>query len=82
LYEIWLDIATDNEQAADKLIRRIYDKLDLAALHPNMGNARPELSATARVLGEAPYIVIYEPMPDGVFVVSVVHGMRDPEHWL
>lgn len=37
LYEIWLDIAADNEQAADKLTRRIYDKLDLAALRPKHG---------------------------------------------
>ena len=82
LYEIWLDIATDNEKAADKLVTRIYDKLALAALHPHMGSARPELSATAHVLVEGRYIVIYEPQPDGVAVVAIVHGMRDPEHWL
>ncbi len=80
--DIWHTIAIDNEKAADKLLMRIFDKLDLAARHPKMGTARPELSVTARVLIEGRYIVIYEPQPDGVLVVAVVHGMRDPERWL
>ena len=82
LRDIWHTIAIDNEKAADKLLMRIFDKLDLAAQHPKMGTARPELSATARILIEGRYIVIYEPQPDGVLAVAVVHGMRDPEHWL
>lgn len=62
---------------------RIFGKLELASQQLNMGAARPELSATARVLIEGRYVVIYEPQqPDGVLVVAIVHGMRDPEHWL
>lgn len=61
---------------------RIFEKLELAAQHPKMGTARPELSARARVLIEGRYIVIYEPQPEGILVVAIVHGMRDPEHWL
>jgi toxin ParE1/3/4 len=82
LRDIWHTIAIDNEKAADKLLMRIFEKLDLAAQHPKMGAARPELSATARILIEGRYIVIYEPQPDGVLAVAIVHGMRDPEHWL
>jgi toxin ParE1/3/4 len=82
LRDIWNIIAIDNEKAADKLLMRIFDRLELAAQHPKMGTARPELSVTARVLVEGRYIVIYEPRADGVLVVAVVHGMRDPEHWL
>jgi len=82
LRDIWHTIAIDSEKAADKLLMRIFDRLDLAAQHPKMGTARPELSTTARVLIEGRYIVIYEPQPDGVLVVAIVHGMRDPEHWL
>jgi toxin ParE1/3/4 len=47
-----------------------------------MGAARPELSATARILVEGRYVIIYEPMPYGVLAVAIVHGMRDPERWL
>ncbi|ESX60560.1 plasmid stabilization protein [Mesorhizobium sp. LSHC422A00] len=82
LRDIWHTIAADNEKAADRLLMRIFERLELAAQHPKMGSARPELSATARVLVEGRYIVIYEPQPDGVIAVAIVHGMRDPDHWL
>ncbi|MER9265713.1 type II toxin-antitoxin system RelE/ParE family toxin [Mesorhizobium sp. M0410] len=82
LRDIWHHIAVDNEKTADKLIGRIFDRLELACEHAKMGAARPELSATARILVEGRYIVIYEPMPYGVLAVAIVHGMRDPEQWL
>ncbi|WFP75363.1 type II toxin-antitoxin system RelE/ParE family toxin [Mesorhizobium sp. WSM4906] len=82
LGDIWQHIAADNERAADRLVGRIFDKLELACVHSNMGVARPELSATARILVEGRYIVIYEPMSYGILVVAIVHGMRNPEHWL
>lgn len=82
LFEIWAMIAVDNMPAADALYRRITHKVELAAEHPLMGSARPELSPTARLLIEGSYVVVYEPLPDGVLVVTVVHGMRDPSNWL
>ncbi|WP_352752364.1 type II toxin-antitoxin system RelE/ParE family toxin [Mesorhizobium sp. M0204] len=51
LRDIWHHIAVDNEKAADKLIGRIFDRLELACEHAKMGAARPELSATARNSG-------------------------------
>lgn len=82
LRSIWRMIAPDNEAAADALLMRIFDRLALAADQPLMGVARPELSATARVLIEGNYIVIYEPAPGGILAIAVVHGMRDPGSWL
>lgn len=82
LYEVWAGIAADNVGAADSLYRRIMHKVELAADSPYIGAARPELSPTARILVEGLYIVIYEPQPDGVMVVAIVHGMRNPESWL
>ncbi|TPN83108.1 type II toxin-antitoxin system RelE/ParE family toxin [Mesorhizobium sp. CU2] len=82
LSNIWRHIAADSEKAADGLVGRIFNKLELACSHPNMGVARPELSETARILVEGRYIVIYEPMDYGILAVAIVHGMRDPEHWL
>ncbi|QKV19435.1 type II toxin-antitoxin system RelE/ParE family toxin [Oricola thermophila] len=82
LRAIWRAIAPENEAAADALLMRIFDRLELAAEQPRMGAARPELSATARILVEGNYIVIYEPEPDGILVIAVVHGMRDPANWL
>ena len=82
LYEIWATIAGDNIHAADGLYKRIMHKVQLAADFPQMGAPRPELSPTARILIEGRYIAIYEPQPDGMMVVAVVHGMTDPESWL
>lgn len=82
LRDIWRTIALDNEPAADRLIRRVLDKFELAAGQPGMGSPRPELSPTARILVEGRYLAIYEPQGYGILVVAVVHGMRDPAHWL
>lgn len=79
---IWHDIATDNEAAADNLLRRFFDKVELAAGQPEMGAPRPELSPTARILIEGNYIIVYEPMSYGILVVTVVYGGRKPENWL
>jgi toxin ParE1/3/4 len=82
LRHIWRTIAHDNERAADRLLLRIFDRLEAAAKYPHIGPARPELGPTARILIEGVYVVIYEPMPYGVMAVAIVHGMRDPEQWL
>lgn len=82
LQEIWRTIAADNEVAADRLLIRIFDRLELASGQPKMGAARPELSDTARILVEGNYVIIYEPQAEALLVVAVVHGMRDPRHWL
>ena len=82
LDNIWRTIAADSPRAADNLIDRIMARGRAAADFPKIGVARPDLSPRARVLVVRPYIVIYEPQRGGILIVSVVHGMRDPEHWL
>lgn len=82
LRDIWRSIASENEGAADSLLLCMFDKLALAAAQPRMGSARPELSSTARILIEGNYIIIYEPEPEGILAVAVVHGARDPARWL
>lgn len=82
LRDIWRYIAPHDLSAADALLNRIFDKLDLAATQPAMGVSRVDLSATARILIEGSYILIYEPSTNGILVVSIVHGMRHPESWI
>jgi toxin ParE1/3/4 len=82
LRNIWRSIAPDNEAAADALLTRILNKADLAGTQPNMGSPRPEFSPTARLLVEGRYVIIYEPVPGGIFVATVTHGARDLETWL
>lgn len=82
LFEIWLAVARDSERAADALIGRIVDKIELAADLPYMGVARPALGSRVRILIEGRYVVIYQPGPPALAVVAVVHGRSDPETWL
>lgn len=82
LEEIWRTIALDNISAPERLVSRIYEQCRAAADFPKIGPARPELSPSARILVVGKYIAIYEPQPDGVTILAVVHGMRDPKRWL
>lgn len=82
LYAIWADIAVHSPRAADGLFERIMKRIRLGAEMPMMGSPRPELSATARILIEGPYILIYEPQMDGILIVAIVHGAREPSTWL
>jgi toxin ParE1/3/4 len=82
LEDIWFAIAADNVTAADGVIHRIVAKVALAAEQPGIGAPRPELSQTARILIEGRYVVIYEPQADGVLVLAIIHGMREPGTWL
>ena len=82
LRDIWRGIAVHNETAADKLVHSLFDKFELAALHPEMGASRPDISRGARLIVEGRYVAIYEPAEYGVEIVVIVHGMRDPSKWL
>jgi plasmid stabilization system protein ParE len=80
--DIWHDIAVHNETAADRLIQRLLEKFARVAEYPEMGAARPDISALARIIVEGRYIAIYEPTSYGAEIVVVVHGMREPSNWL
>lgn len=82
LRDIWLAVTRDSERAADALITRIVDKIELAADSPYIGVARPELGKRARILIEGRYVVIYQPGPPALSVIAVVHGRSDPETWV
>jgi toxin ParE1/3/4 len=60
--------------AAAKLLRRINEKCQLYAQQPLMGEARNDLGPTVRCFPVGNYVVIYEPLQDGIRVLLVVHG--------
>ncbi len=80
--DIWHSIAVHNEPAADRLVQNLFEKFALAASHPHIGKALPEISGKARLLIEGRYVAIYEPTDYGVEIVVVIHGMREPSRWL
>jgi len=82
LTDIWTYIARDNLDAADRVIRRIDERLRLLVADPTMGelveHRRPGLRATA--VGN--YVVYYSPTQDGIEVYRVLHAARQREDHL
>jgi toxin ParE1/3/4 len=77
LLDIWSHIAEDNEPAAERVLRRIEDRCQLYAAQPFMGQPHPELGSTVRAFAVGSYVVVYEPMEDGIALLLVTHGARN-----
>jgi toxin ParE1/3/4 len=77
LDEIWLFIAQDNPEAADRFIRLIVSRFPTLASMPYLGRQRAELSPGLRSFPVQRYIIFYHPREDGVEIVRVLHGARD-----
>jgi toxin ParE1/3/4 len=75
--EIWRYIAQFNQDAADKLLRRIDEKLQLYADNPRMGTSRENWAPGLRSFPVGNYVVFYRIVDDGIELVRVLHGMRD-----
>ena len=77
LDEIWLYIAQDNPDAADKFIGELASRFPKLASMPQMGRLREELSPGLRSFPIGRHIIFYRPNKDGVEIVRVLHGARD-----
>ena len=77
ILEIWEYIAADSISAADQWVDDLDEKMALWATQPMMGRAREELAPRIRSLAFGRYVVFFEPLPDGIDVVRVLHGSRD-----
>ena len=77
ILEIWEYIAGDSISAADQWVDELHEKMSLWASQPLMGRARDELVPGVRSLTFGRYVVFFEPLPDGIDVVRVLHGSRD-----
>ena len=77
ILEIWGYIAEDSVVVADRWVDKLDEKFALWATQPMMGRARDELSPGIRSLAFGRYVVFFQPLPDGIDVVRVLHGSRD-----
>jgi len=76
LIDIWVNIARDNEKAADSLLDRIDEVCQHLATFPELGPARPDLAPELRYMVVGRYLILYRIIPEGVEIVRVVHGAR------
>ena len=77
LVEIWLYVAADNMEAADRLLEKIDEKCRLLAERKLLGRERADLDAALRSYSVGNYIIYYKLEPDGIIVSRVLYGSRD-----
>jgi len=78
LDEIGDYIAIDNPEAATKVIRKVFEKVDLLEGTPLMGNIPNELKSTPyRRLSIKPVYVFYRVEGDRVIIIHVERAERD-----
>jgi toxin ParE1/3/4 len=79
LQRIFAWIAKDNRPAAERLVARVFDKVERLARPQFTYTGRPGLDPGTRELIEYPYIIVYEVHEDRgeIVVLSVVHGAQD-----
>ena len=80
LLALWEYIATDNREAADRLIDTLYQHFDRLAAFPRLGHPRSDLLPDHPTLLFWPagaYLIIYRPDRQPIEIVAVTHGARD-----
>jgi toxin ParE1/3/4 len=62
LIEIYLRIAGEQPKAAERYLDRIENRAAMLGQYPRIGPRRPDIRPSARMLVEAPYVILYEPL--------------------
>lgn len=77
--EIWVYIAQDNERAADELIDAIDSRLADLSRMPMSAEAVPYIGPDVRRSSVGNYVIYFRPIEDGILVLRILHGARQPE---
>ena len=77
LDDIWLYIAEDNPDNADKLLDEIEEISRKLARFADMGRKRDDLHPGLQSFAVGKYIIFYIPINGGIEIVRVLHGMMD-----
>ena len=77
LLEIWIFIAEDSIDAADRLREKIRETALQMAQFPESGRSREEISEGLRSFPVGNYILLYRPIEGGIDIVRIIHGARD-----
>ena len=77
LTDIWVFVAQDNAEAADRLIDQLHEKCQFLAITPKAGRQRPELDPSIRSFVVSSYVIFYRESANGIEVARVLHGRRD-----
>lgn len=77
LLKIWEYIAEDSPKRADQFLDKLGNTLKMLAQFPEIGRSREELRQGVRSFAQAPYVIFYKNLKNGIEVLRVLHGARD-----
>jgi toxin ParE1/3/4 len=77
LTEIWIFVAQDDAEAADRFLDEIREKCQFLATTPKAGRQRPELAPSIRSFAVSSYVIFYCEGNDRIEVARVLNGRRD-----
>jgi plasmid stabilization system protein ParE len=78
LDEIWLYIAQDSVEAADRVVERLYAAIHKLAENPGVGHKRQDLTNQAvRFWRVYNYLIVYRAEARPIEIARVLHGYRD-----
>jgi len=78
LDEIWEDIASDNIDAADRWIGKLFDAFEALGRTPGMGHRREDLTSCPVLFWPVgAYLIVYRAERRPVEIVAVTQGSRD-----
>ena len=76
--ELWLYIAEDNIEAANRVSDAILDACDLLADQPHVGHTRVDLTERPVLFwSSGKYLIVYRPDTKPLRVIAVFHSSRD-----
>ena len=77
LAEIWLYIAEDSQNQADKFIKYLEQKCLMLAEQPRVGREFPEFSKRLYGFPVKSYMIFYEISTDGIIIARVLNAKRE-----
>lgn len=84
LLKIYVDIGLEQPLAAERFFDRIEERAGLLTTYPRMGVRRRDIRHATRMLVEAPFVILYETVPDAdegpveaVEIVRIANSRQD-----
>lgn len=77
LRDVWLHVAQDSVDAADRLIDRFTEKFEFLADHPGVGTRMERYRPGLRAFSVGHYVVFFHLQDDALVIYRVLHGARN-----
>ena len=76
--DIWLYISKDSDVAVSHMLHQIEDRLRSLANMPLSAEDVSYIAPNIRRSSVGSYVIYYRPMDNGIQVLRILHGAREP----